>query len=786
MAASPRATGFLARRRGSDVVLIGVAASVLLVMLVTMALGAVPVRGADLAVCLALAIGAHVAVRRRARRSGTEATLWRWLSVAATLLTLGMVAELVLDVVVLVSTGEGRVSAGHGPPPGLAMGVSAVLACPAMYQGLAHWNRQRTRVFDPGDWLNGVAAVLALVAIGLAAIGAADGALDHWPTWQLAVWLVQGAILLVLSGTAFTVISLGGLERDPRSWTVASTFAVAAAAQMAAAGVADDAAGRAELIVGRATVASWTAAMVGVLIAAALPARVRAPRRATSQATTVGAIAVLASAVGVATFDALVADPELRWSTALAALAALIAVVRLGLVVRELAQLALSRWEARTDELTGVPNRRHLMETLKGLGAAPASVVLVDLERFKEVNDRFGHGGGDEVIRVVAARMADRVVGEGTLARLGGDEFAVVLPGASLMAGARVADDLLARIAEPLEVRGEVVRMGASLGVAQALAGDCHEELMRCADTALNHAKRAGGGVRLYDEAADAQERAERRLTADLLVLLGGRDGARDADRPGGVGRLVVHYQPMVDARTRRPVGVEALVRWQHPERGLLVPGAFIDLVERHGLMGAVTAHVLEEAIAEVCSWEGEAADARLSVNLSSSCIENDRLVEAVADVLGRHAFPPGRLVLEVTETTAVRDDAGAVEVARRLAGLGVGLSIDDYGTGYSSLARVLALPAEELKLDRSFTLRVTADDRTADLVAGTIEFAHRMGLRVVAEGVEDEATFDAVASLGCDVTQGYLHSRPMPAEEVRAWFAQRSVVLPAPRGRRS
>ena len=415
------------------------------------------------------------------------------------------------------------------------------------------------------------------------------------------------------------------------------------------------------------------------------------------------------------------------------------------------------------------------MEVLEALGHAPASLVLVDLERFKEVNDRFGHAAGDEVIRVAALRLQDCATGRGTLARLGGDEFALVLPGTSLMAAAALADEMLGHLSEPFEFRGDVLRIGASVGVAESTTGGT-EDLMRRADAAMYRAKRAGGGVRLYDEAADTQARAERRLLADLRSLLGRDGAARDHD--GAVddaGRLVVMYQPMLDVGTRTPVGVEALVRWAHPLRGLLPPDAFLDVAERQGLMGAVTARVLDEAVREVASWP--AADGvRLSVNLSGSCLESTALVDVVASTLERHGFPAGRLVVEITETTVVGDDAGAIAVAERLAELGVTLSIDDYGTGYSSLARVLAFPAEELKLDRSFTLRLTADERTAALVAGTIELAHRVGLRVVAEGVEDEATFDAVAALGCDVTQGYLHARPLAADAARAWLAGRSV----------
>lgn len=738
-------------------------------------LSALPVRGAALLVSLAVAIGVTVVVRRRSAGRDLEATVWRWFARASGVLAVGVAVELGVALVAFVATGDARADGGQGPPAGVAVAVGVLLACPALYQGLVHWNRYRTRVSDPADWLNGLAGVIALVAFTLAVVAGSGAPMAGWPDWQLVLWLLQGSALIVLTGTAFTIVALGGLVRDARSWTVAGSLAAASGIQVVVAWTALGTPAEAAVTTARATAVSWTVAVAGILVAASLGGRGVAARQASSRSTTGGALAVLVAALAVVVRNAYLADASLRLSTAVAATAAVIAMVRLLLVVRELAELALSRWEARTDDLTGVSNRRHLMEVLGALGPAAASLVLVDLERFKEVNDRFGHAAGDEVIRVAARRLQDCATGRGTLARLGGDEFALVLPGTSLMAAAGLADELLGHLAEPFEFRGDVLRIGASVGVAETSAGG-NEDLMRRADAAMYRAKRAGGGVRLYDEAADTQARAERRLVADLRVLLGADAPARDHDgSTADVGDLVVHYQPVLDAGTRTPVGVEALVRWAHPVRGLVPPEAFLDLAERHGLMGAVTARVLDDAVREVASWPGP-DDLRLSVNLSGSCLESTTLVDVVASTLERYGFPAGRLVLEITETTVVLDDAGAIAVAERLAGLGVTLSIDDYGTGYSSLARVLAFPADELKLDRSFTWRVTSDERTAALVAGTIEFAHRLGLRVVAEGVEDEATFDAVAALGCDITQGYLHARPLPADAARAWLARRTV----------
>ena len=474
---------------------------------------------------------------------------------------------------------------------------------------------------------------------------------------------------------------------------------------------------------------------------------------------------------------------------------AVVAVVGLTVVVvvREVLLLADSRRQARTDDLTGLANRRALLEHLDrvtGDGGA-AGLLLLDLDRFKDVNDRLGHRGGDELLHRVALRLREVGAPGRLLARLGGDEFAVVLPGAGADAARDVARELLTALREPFAVAGGSVRVGASVGVAAwpspagagpvpaaAPAGGPHGrvdpaspracELLREADAAMYAAKRAGGGVAVYDAAADRAAREELQLVEEL------RAGT-------AAGELLAFYQPQVDLRSGRVVGVEALVRWQHPRLGLLAPAAFLDLAEEHGLMAEVTAAVLEQAAAEAAGWHRAGRPLRVSVNLATSCLLAPALPALVDDVLRRSGLDAAALVLEITETTLMQDPERSRETVERLLELGVAVSIDDYGTGYSSLAYLQDLPAAELKLDRSFTARLTRDPRTAAIVASTAELARSLGLRLVVEGVEDAATVQRLAELDVDEVQGYHYSRPVPAAEVADWLERHE---PRPAGR--
>ncbi|MFJ3580825.1 putative bifunctional diguanylate cyclase/phosphodiesterase [Streptomyces sp. NPDC090127] len=424
--------------------------------------------------------------------------------------------------------------------------------------------------------------------------------------------------------------------------------------------------------------------------------------------------------------------------------------------------------EQLKDPLTGLPNRQWLLERAwtaleeaEGEGVRSA-LVLIDMDRFRSVNDTLGHLAGDRLLLQIAERLKVALPRGAEAARLGGDEFAVLLPTAdSTTSAQRVARHLVAELSSPLDLDGLTLVLEASAGVAvfpdHALDA---EGLLRRADVAMYQAKRDRTGVEVYESKRDSN-------TPDRLGLLGDLRRALDA------GEVELHYQPKVrfDGQV---AGLEALVRWVHPERGRVPPDEFIAIAESSGLMPHLTEYVLETALAQVARWRAQGLNVPVAVNVSPRDVHTPGFAGAVAARLARHGVPAGALQLEITEHVLLEDPQRAADTMAGLTGHGVKMSLDDFGTGYSSLVHLRRLPVSELKIDRSFVARLAVDAEDAEIVRCTLDLAHSLGLLVVAEGVEDDETWERLRDLGCDAVQGWLVAAAMPPAEATAWLRAR------------
>ncbi|GAB3349068.1 putative bifunctional diguanylate cyclase/phosphodiesterase [Modestobacter lapidis] len=439
-----------------------------------------------------------------------------------------------------------------------------------------------------------------------------------------------------------------------------------------------------------------------------------------------------------------------------------------------LAQAEENRRQALHDGLTGLPNRTLLAERATAALATtdgdpgPLALMLIDLDRFKEINDTLGHAYGDAVLRAVATRLQDTVRATDTVARLGGDEFAILLPA---VAGAEAALELAARaqaaMEGSIEVDGVFLDVDASIGIALADGhGSDVDGLLQNADIAMYVAKERGLGVCVYDDALNDH-------SPERLGLLGDLRRAIDA------GELVLHFQPKVAMPGSAVSGVEALVRWQHPQRGMIPPASFIPLAERTPLIRPLTRYVLSAALEQCARWRAAGRTLTVAVNISARNLLDERFVDDVTELLVRWQVPAGCLELELTESAIMADPDRAQEILTRLADVGITLSIDDFGAGYTSLAHLKGLPVHQLKIDRTFVAEMAADHRDADIVRSIVELGHNLGLTTVAEGIEDQVTWDRLSDLGCDVAQGYFMCRPLPADQLERWFD--SVSAPAP-----
>ncbi|MDQ1484012.1 MAG: hypothetical protein QOF35_2088 [Actinomycetota bacterium] len=433
----------------------------------------------------------------------------------------------------------------------------------------------------------------------------------------------------------------------------------------------------------------------------------------------------------------------------------------------------VTKRRALHDELTGLANRALLADRFGQAllaaerGGTSVGLLLLDLDRFKEVNDTFGHHYGDELLRQIGPRLTSVLRGVDTVARLGGDEFAVLLQDVHGVEDAtEVANSLLAVLSLPFHVEGVDLDVEASVGIViSGVHGQDPVKLMQHADIAMYVAKAQHLGVFAYDPSVDGH-------SATKLAIIGDLRRALHRDE------LVLYYQPKVNIRTGDVVGAEALVRWRHPEHGMVLPDDFIHLAERTGLINQLTRHILDSALAQARTWLEDDRPLPIAVNLSARNLHDLRFADMVGDLLALHDVPAHLLELEVTESAIMIDPLRASQMLQKLSELGVRLSLDDFGAGYTSLSQLKALPISEIKIDRSFVITMNEDRSDSLIVQSVIALGHNLGLTLVAEGVESEDVLNTLKGFGCDIAQGYYMTRPIPAAAFDTWCAERASTL--------
>ena len=427
-------------------------------------------------------------------------------------------------------------------------------------------------------------------------------------------------------------------------------------------------------------------------------------------------------------------------------------------------QAAQLAYQATHDSLTALPNRHLLYQLLDrrltAEAAKPFVLLLIDLDGFKEINDTLGHQSGDQLLCQIGPRIEQVVYRDYTLARLGGDEFALLADRTLDDDGGALAESVLAAFHDPFDIAGLKIRVGASIGIALSPDhGRDTSTLMRCADIAMYNAKKGAGGFARYRSELDEHTPRKLALITDLA------DAVSQC-------KLILHYQPIVRLQDGAVHGVEALVRWPHPDYGLIMPNHFIPQAEKSELIHAFTLCVLDIALAQCARWRAAGHRLTVAVNISARNLQDSDLAANVAGLLRKHGLPAAALQLEITESAIISDRERSLATMQALSEVGVGIDIDDFGTGYSSLVYLKRLPAQTLKIDSSFVTDMQTDENDEVIVQSTIQLAHNLGMRVVAEGVETQAVLDALRALGCDYAQGYFISRPSDADTIGAWLA--------------
>ncbi|MFV2086492.1 putative bifunctional diguanylate cyclase/phosphodiesterase [Micromonospora sp. LOL_021] len=454
---------------------------------------------------------------------------------------------------------------------------------------------------------------------------------------------------------------------------------------------------------------------------------------------------------------------------------------------------------ARLDPLTGLANRKALIVEIADQVPAHAdalrhgapdsrmALLLLDLDRFKRVNDALGHLVGDRLLVEVGLRLAMVVRPQDLVVRLGGDEFAIL---ATRLTGAdearEIADQVVTALAEPVALDGLPLDVGGSVGIAlYPEHGGDFATLLQHADVAMYDAKDTGDGTAVYAAESDHNTPERLSLLADLRRVLdvNGAHAADSGREVDDVGEITMYYQPQVEVATGEVVGVEALLRWRHPRRGMVDPEELIKVAEQSAVMRLLTRRVVDDVVEQIAKWAAAGITMRAAVNVSVRDLHTGEIADQISDRLTRYNLSPEQLQLEITEGALMADPRRVLATISRLDAIGVAIALDDFGTGYSSMQHLRRLPLSEVKIDRSFVLGMAADTDDAAIVRSVIELARALGLRVVAEGVEDDASWRRLYALGCHVAQGWFYARPMPADELVSWLARYRPLVPGPRG---
>jgi diguanylate cyclase len=712
-------------------------------------------------------LSAALLVAVRACRIAVER--WAWLLIATGMASTGMAT-----IVYAASVPEGQ-SPSVADPLFLAF-------YPLVYTGLLLLLGGRLRRVPTAIRLDALVVAFAAAAVGAALVSGPIGAATSESLATVLVGLAYptgGVLLLAVAGGSLAIL---GWRTERRWGLLIAGFALWVLADI----VYLFQTARGSYLEGTWIDACWPAAFLLIAVASWLPSTVGPSRTKPGAASLATPVVCSVIALGVA----ILAYGQ-RLPVTLAALTLAAVAARYAVTFRDVSAVAESHEHAMTDELTGLANRRALATALTAgpldgrtsttwdRAAARLGLLLLDVDQFREINDSLGRHVGDDLLCRIADRLSPAMRPQDLLTRTGGDEFGILMAdGVNLMTARAHAGSLIDALREPFALGHITLQVDVSIAIALWPDHCAHpQELLNLAESALTDAKAAEHRIAVYDAAVDLHKSNDAQLIEDLRTTL---STARHSLSELGIstGELTCHYQPKISAEDERVHSVEALVRWHHPTRGLLLPDQFLPAAERAGLMRPLATRVLDIALAQIRSWRDQGITLTIAVNLSTTNLLDTDLVDTIDRLLQNHRLPADALILEITESTLTTDSQRSRNTVGSLRGLGIRLSLDDYGTGWSSLARLHDLSVDELKLDKVFVARLARDARSIAIVRSTVALAHSLGADLVAEGVEDEATLHALRQYGCTITQGHVHSPPLPADELHAWLVNRTPEL--------